>query len=65
MIKVKEAPSFGKLVDDILKIGVDKINSLEWKPYNVDLILSRKWMVMSRPLNKELPRRIKSAKRLG
>jgi uncharacterized protein YggE len=42
LIKVKESPSFGKLVDDILKIGVDKINSLEWKPYNVKLGAFRK-----------------------
>lgn len=32
LIKVKEAPLFGKLVDDILKKGVDKIDSLQWKP---------------------------------
>lgn len=32
LIKVKESPLFGKLVDDILKKGVDKINSLQWKP---------------------------------
>lgn len=32
LIKVKESALFGKLVDDILKKGVDKINSLEWKP---------------------------------
>jgi uncharacterized protein YggE len=32
LIRVKEAPLFGKLVDDILKRGVNRINSLEWKP---------------------------------
>ena len=32
LIKVKESPLFGKLVDDILKKGVDKIDSLQWKP---------------------------------
>jgi len=31
-IRVKEAPLFGKLADDLLKKGVYKINSLEWKP---------------------------------
>jgi hypothetical protein len=29
---MKESPQFGQLVDDIMKIGVNKINSLEWKP---------------------------------
>lgn len=31
-INVKESEGFGKLVDDIMKVGVNKINSLEWKP---------------------------------
>lgn len=35
IIKVKEAPLFGKLADDLLKKGVHKINSLEWKPLEV------------------------------
>jgi len=32
-ISVKESTLFGKLIDDILKQGVNKINSLEWKPF--------------------------------
>jgi len=44
LIRVKESPLFGKLVDDIMKKGVNKINSLEWKPLNVDNLLCRKLM---------------------
>lgn len=38
-INVKESDSFGKLVDDIMKVGVNKINTLEWKPKEVASIL--------------------------
>lgn len=34
-INVKESDSFGKLVDDIMKVGVNKVNTLEWKPKEV------------------------------
>jgi uncharacterized protein YggE len=36
-LRVKETDGFGKLVDDIMKIGVNKINSLEWKPKEVSI----------------------------
>ena len=64
MIKVKEAPPFGKLVDDILKIGVDRINSLEWKPYAVKHDIYRKLTEMSKLWRKGLPRPMKFVERL-
>ncbi len=32
MAKIQDVKDIGKLADDILKSGVSKINSFEWKP---------------------------------
>jgi hypothetical protein len=53
LIKVKESPLFGKLVDDLLKKGVSKINSLEWKPLEVRFLLLRKLMENKSQYQKE------------
>ena len=41
-INVKESEAFGKLVDDIMKVGVNKVNSLELKPKEVPGLSYRK-----------------------
>lgn len=40
LIKVKNTANFGKLADDILKRGVNKINSFTWKPTTVRILIN-------------------------
>jgi hypothetical protein len=47
IVKVKDDKNFGKLADDILKKGVNKINYFKWMPLNVKMLIFSKLMEKS------------------